>query len=123
MLVVPAVDMVDLLLTAVLDDNPILDVAGGAFEGVGHRDAAVARIVDSHAGAELGQLLLIDQDIGKGKVQELAQHVVLIAGRDAQHIVHGNTIAHFHILLTSFSILRRACHTAPDSEGRTHSGN
>ena len=63
MLVVPAIDEVNVCLAGNRDGLALLDVPGGGAEGVSHRKPGAARIGDTHALAQLGELRLFHQQV------------------------------------------------------------
>ena len=98
-LILPAVDLIKLLLTVPPDGDAVPDVPGGAFEGVGHRQALPAGAVHTKALTQRLQLLFIHQDIGEGEVQKLAQHIAVLAGRCADDITEMNGLFQKDFLL------------------------
>ena len=79
-LILPAVDLIKLLLAVPPDGDAVPDVPGGAFEGVGHGQALLAGAVHAEALAQRLQFLFVHQDIGEGEVQKLAQHIAVLTG-------------------------------------------
>ena len=85
------------------DDQPVLDVSGGAAEGVRCRDALPAGIGDAQLLAELEQRLFFHKDVGKREIQELAQHMCLLPIGRADDIFEIGNVVH-NVLL--FVVIR-----------------
>ena len=77
-LVVPAVDLIDPLLSITPHHKPLPDVAGRAAEGVRNGDPPAAGVGESQVLAEFTELCLFHQDICQGEVEEFPQHILFL---------------------------------------------
>ena len=97
-LVIPTVSQVNVGFTPGGNRIPFSNVPGSGAEGIRHRQPLAAGVGNIHLLTELGQGLLLHQKIAQGEIEELAQHMFLIASRCTDEILHIKYVIHSDLL-------------------------
>ena len=96
--IVAAVDRVDMMRTGAFYRNPVLNIARRGAKRIRHGNSLAAGIRDVQILAELRQCLLLHQNVGKRKIEELSEYGSVLAVGCAKDVLKIRNICHVHFL-------------------------